>query len=98
MPSLLEPEIGERQILIQFRAEGLFLIARIQTGIGHRNEPSFPSLSFVLANLLWLAPDWRFMLTENLVLGYNAPILKNEISPHESPSHLFHDACCRTTA
>jgi hypothetical protein len=98
MPSLFEPEIGIRQILIQFGTEGLFLIARVQTGVGHRSEPSFPSLPFVLANVLWLAPDWRFMLTQNFVLGYNTPILKNEISPHESPSHLFHDARCRTTA
>ena len=98
MLTFLEPEIGVCQILIQFGAEGLFLIARIQTGVGHCNEPSLPILSFVLANLLWLAPDWRFMLTQNLVLGYNTPVFKNEISPHESPSHLFHDAGCRTTA
>lgn len=98
MLTFLEPEIGVCQILIQFGAEGLFLIARIQTGVGHCNEPSLPILSFVLANLLWLAPGWRFMFTQNLVLGYNTPVLKNEISPHESPSHFFHDAGCRSTA
>ena len=98
MLTFLEPEIGVCQILIQFGAEGLFLIARIQTGSGHCNEPALPVLSFVLANLLWLAPDWRFMLTQNLVLGYNTPVLKNEISPHETPSHLFDDAGCGTTA
>src|SRR3954470_11137592 len=94
MPSLLKAEIGIRQILIQFGTERLLVIARVQTGIGHRNEASFPRFPFFLANVLRLAPTWGHMLTQDLVLGYNTPILKYEISPHESPSHLFHNACC----
>src|SRR6266851_662520 len=89
MPGLLEPEICVRQILVQLGPERLLPIPRIQPGLGHGNEPSLPGLSLILGNLIGPAPNWRLGAPHDLVLWYYSPILKNEISPHKSPPHLF---------
>src|SRR5262249_52045463 len=89
MPGLLEPEVCVRQILVQLGPERLLPIPRIQPGLRHGNEPSLTGLSLILGNLLGLAPKWLHGRSQDLMLWYHSPILKNEISPNKSPPHLF---------
>src|SRR6266567_38240 len=96
MRGLLESEICVCQILVQLRPERLLPIPRIQPGLGHGNEPSLPGLSLILGNLIGPAPNWRLGAPQDLVLWYYSPILKNEISPHKSPPHLFENTPFQT--
>src|ERR1700747_3547016 len=36
-------------------------------------------------------------MIQNLVLRYHSSVVKNEISPHQSPSHFFDDTVAQTT-
>src|SRR5438270_13150193 len=66
---LLEPQICVGEILVHLSPEGLFLVARIQSGFRHGDQPPLPSLSFVLLNIFGLAPLGRLRMARNLVLG-----------------------------
>jgi len=85
MPSLLEPEIGIRQILIQFGAEGLFLIASLRPALSLAGASLIPRASFPHRRI----GPWNF-----------APSLSQMRARPSSITHkaLFHDVRRRASS
>ena len=91
-PCLLEPEVGVCQILVQFRPERLVPLVRIQPSLGHRKKPRLRLLSLIVSDRTHFAPYVRLGTARDPVLWYHSSIVKNEISPDQTPTHFFENS------
>src|SRR5215471_11185875 len=89
--SLLVPEVGISQILIQFGPEQLVTFARIHAGSGHGEEALFTFLPFRCGDLIDSAPDVRVRAARDAVLRNHSPVFENEVAPHQPPVHFSKD-------
>src|ERR1039457_4157585 len=92
-PCLLEPEVCVCQILVQLRPKRLVPFARIYPGPGHQKKPLLTLLSLIVTDLINFAPYLRLGTARNPVLRYHSSVLKNEISPDQTPTYFFENSC-----
>ena len=86
---LLVPEVCVCQILVELRPERLVPLARIHPCPGHRKEPLLTLLTLTIGDLVDFAPYLRLGTARDPVLWYHSPVLKNEISPDQTPTDFF---------
>src|SRR5208282_5053665 len=91
-PCRLEPEVCVSQILVQLGPERLVPFARIHPGPGHRKEPLLTLLSLLVSDVTDFAPRLGLGTARDPVLWYHSSVLKNEISPDQTPTHFFENS------
>jgi hypothetical protein len=74
----------------------LLAVVRVDSALGHSDQPLLPRLSLQLGDLIGIAPDGRLGTARHSMLGYHSTIVKNEISPHKSPPHVLDDGTLQT--